>query len=74
VLRRFRAGRRVLERRGRETSVRYLRGVEIETATVPAQPVELDGDEFGEATRIHCRIVAGGLRLVVPKGHDTSKL
>jgi diacylglycerol kinase family enzyme len=54
--------------------VRYLRGHEIETATSPAQPVELDGDEFGEATRIHCRIVAGGLRLVVPKGHDTSKL
>jgi diacylglycerol kinase family enzyme len=74
VLRRFRAGRRVLERRGRGTSVRYLRGVEIETATSPAQPVELDGDEFGEAIRIHCRIVAGGLRLVVPKGHDTSKL
>ena len=73
VLRRFRAGRRVLERR-RDSSVRYLRGHEIETATSPAQPVELDGDEFGEATRIHCRIVAGGLRLVVPKGHDTSKL
>ncbi|MFG6446159.1 diacylglycerol/lipid kinase family protein [Microbacterium sp. P07] len=74
VLRRFRAGRRVLERRGRDTSVRYLRGREIETATMPAQPVELDGDEFGEATRIHCRIVAGGLKIVVPKGHDTSKL
>jgi diacylglycerol kinase family enzyme len=73
VLRRFRAGRRVLERR-RDSSVRYLRGREIETATSPAQPVELDGDEFGEATRIHCRIVAGGLRIVVPKGHDTSKL
>ncbi len=68
-LRRFRAGRRVLERRGRDTSVHYRQGVQIETATSPAQPVELDGDEFGEATRIHCRIVAGGLKVAVPVGH-----
>ncbi|MDX2292881.1 MULTISPECIES: diacylglycerol/lipid kinase family protein, partial [Streptomyces] len=46
VLQRFRAGRRVLERR-RDTSVRYLRGSGIELATSPAQPIELDGDEFG---------------------------
>lgn len=74
VLRRFRTGRRVLERRGRDTSVHYRTGRQIETATSPAQPVELDGDEFGEATRIHCRIVPGGLQVVVPKGHDTSSL
>jgi diacylglycerol kinase (ATP) len=73
-LRRFRAGRRVLERRGRDTSVHYRHGAQIETATSPAQPVELDGDEFGEATRIHCRIVPGGLQIVVPAGHDTSGL
>lgn len=73
-LRRFRAGRRVLERRGRDTSVHYRRGHEIETATSPAQPVELDGDEFGEATRIFCRIVPGGLKIAVPRGHDTSTL
>lgn len=74
VLRRFRAGRRVLERRGRDASVHYLRGREIEMATSPAQPVELDGDEFGDVTRILCRTVPGGLKLAVPKGHDTSKL
>lgn len=73
-LRRFRAGRRVLERRGRDTSVHYRRGTGIETATSPAQPVELDGDEFGEATRIYCRIVPGGLRVAVPKGHDSTTL
>lgn len=73
-LRRFRAGRRVLERRGRDASVHFRRGHEIETATSPAQPVELDGDEFGEATRIYCRIVPGGLQIVVPRGHDTSSL
>jgi diacylglycerol kinase (ATP) len=71
-LRRFRAGRRVLERRGRDSSVHYRSGRQIETATFPAQPVELDGDEFGEATRIHCRIVPGGLQLAVPKGHPTA--
>lgn len=74
VLRRFRAGRRVLERRGRNSSVRFLQGEGIELATSPAQPIELDGDEFGEAVRIRCTIQAGGLRVVVPDGHDTSRL
>lgn len=73
VLRRFRAGRRVLERR-KDSSVRYLRGTGIELATAPAQPIELDGDEFGEATRIYTRIVAGGLAVALPKGHDVSTL
>ncbi|WP_225310267.1 diacylglycerol kinase family protein [Microbacterium testaceum] len=73
VLRKFRAGRRVLERR-KDTSVRYLRGTGIELATSPAQPIELDGDEFGEATRIYTRIVSGGLSVALPKGHDVSTL
>ncbi|OZD56610.1 sphingosine kinase [Rhodococcus sp. 06-1477-1B] len=73
VLRKFRAGRRVLERR-KDSSVRYLRGTGIELATAPAQPIELDGDEFGEATRIYTRIVAGGLAVALPKDHDTSSL
>lgn len=73
VLRKFRAGRRVLERR-KDTSVRYLRGTGIELAAAPAQPIELDGDEFGEATRVYTRIVAGGLVVALPKGHDTSSL
>jgi diacylglycerol kinase (ATP) len=72
VLRRFRAGRMVLERRGRDTSIRYLRGVGIETATSPAQPIELDGDEFGEATRIRCEVEPGALLAVVPRGHRTA--
>ena len=73
VLRKFRAGRRVLERR-KDSSVRYLRGTGIELATAPAQPIELDGDEFGEATRVYTRIVPGGLSVALPKGHDTSSL
>ena len=40
----------------------------VETATTPAQPIQLDGDEFGEAVRIVCRVEAGGLLLAVPAG------
>jgi diacylglycerol kinase (ATP) len=69
VLRRFRAGRRVLERRGRDTSVHFRRGGTIEIATAPAQPVELDGDEFGEAVEITSRVQPGALRVFVPAGH-----
>ena len=72
VLRRSRAGRRVLERRGRNSSVRFLQGEGIELATSPAQPIELDGDELGEAVRVRCTIEQGGLSIVVPEGHDTS--
>jgi hypothetical protein len=36
--------------------------------------VQLDGDEFGEALRIHTRVVAGGLLVAVPKGHAVERL
>ncbi|GAB3279649.1 diacylglycerol/lipid kinase family protein [Microbacterium lacusdiani] len=74
VLRRTRAGRAVLERRGRSTSVHYLRGVAAEAATPIPQPVELDGDEFGEATRVSCRVEKGGLLVTVPKGHKITAM
>ena len=74
VLRRFRAGRFVLQRQGRDASVRYLRGGGIEVAAERPIAVQLDGDEFGEATRVRCRVVPGGLVVTVPKGHDTSAL
>jgi len=69
VLRRSRAGRRVLQRRGRDTSVRFRRGESVDVATVPAQPVELDGDEFGEAVRMVSRVLPGALQVIVPHGH-----
>ena len=69
VLRRFRAGRLVLQRRGRDSSIHYFRGRSAEAAPTIPQPVQLDGDEFGEAARIRCRIVPSGLRIAVPKGH-----
>ena len=54
VLRRSRAGRRVLERRGRNSSIRYLRGRTADTAMVSPTSIELDGDELGTAVRMSC--------------------
>ncbi|MGO1630099.1 diacylglycerol/lipid kinase family protein [Microbacterium sp.] len=68
VLRRFRAGRRIVERH-RSTSVRYLSSVGIETAVPEARPVQLDGDGLGEATRMYCTVHPGGLAVTVPRGH-----
>ena len=53
VLRRFRAGRQVLALRTKDNSVLYSRGSGVDVATTPAQPVQLDGDEFGEAVRVN---------------------
>lgn len=66
VLRRTRAGRRVLERRGSDASVRYIRGREIDAASPTAVPIELDGDEFGTAVRMRCRVDEGALLMAVP--------
>jgi diacylglycerol kinase (ATP) len=73
-LRRFRAGRRVLSLRTKDNSVLYSRGSGIDIGTQDPQPVQLDGDEFGEAIRLRCRTVPGGLIVMLPKGHDTSRL
>src|SRR5690606_16320962 len=74
VLRRFRAGRLVLQRRGKDASVRYLRGRAVEAAAVNPTPIELDGDEFGQAVRIRCRVDAGALLLALPEGHPVDLL
>ena len=66
VLSRTRSGRRRADART-DSSVRYLRGAAIEAAVDAAQPVQLDGDEFGEAVHIRCRVVAGGLLVALPK-------
>jgi diacylglycerol kinase family enzyme len=73
-LRRFRAGRRVLSLRTKDNAVLYARGKGLDVATSPPQPVQLDGDQFGVAVQLRCRVVEGGLITVVPKGHDTSAL
>ncbi|WP_144876754.1 diacylglycerol kinase family protein [Microbacterium sp. 1.5R] len=74
VLRRFRAGRRVLDRRGRDASVHYFRGTIAEAAANRPTPIELDGDEFGTAVRITCRVDPGALLLALPAGHPVSSL
>ncbi len=67
VLRRSRIGRLVLERKGKNASVRYLQGAQAEAAATAPTPIELDGDEFGVAVRIACRVAAGALLLAVPE-------
>lgn len=74
VLRRTRAGRRVLERRGRDASVHYFRGAAAEAASSSPTPIELDGDEFGAAVRITCRIDPGALLLALPADHPVATL
>lgn len=74
VLRRSRAGRRVLERRGRDASVHYFRGAAAEAAATSPTPIELDGDEFGTAVRITCRVDPGALLLALPPDHPVASL
>lgn len=69
VLRRSRTGRRVLRRFSQGSSVQFLRGVTADAAPPHPCPIELDGDEFGDAIRIRCRIQAGALTAVIPAGH-----
>ncbi|MCH6231517.1 NAD(+)/NADH kinase [Microbacterium sp. CFH 31415] len=73
-LRRFRAGRRVLALRTKDNAVRYSRGSGIEIATQDPRPVQLDGDEFGEAVSVRTRVEPGALLMVVPKNHETDAL
>ena len=74
VLRRFRAGRRILALRTADNAVRYARGPGIDIATTAPQPVQLDGDEFGEAVDAVVRVEASALRLALPEGHSTVRL
>jgi len=74
VLRRYRTGRLMLERRGPDRAVRYHRGEWMEAATHPARPIELDGDEFGDAVRLRCSVDPAGLLTVVPSDHDLARI
>jgi diacylglycerol kinase family enzyme len=66
VLRRTRSGRRIVART-RNSSVRYLTGTEIEAGVDGAHPVQLDGDEFGEAVRVRARVLPGALLVALPR-------
>ena len=66
VLRRTRSGRRIVART-RNSSVRYLGCTEIEAGVDGAHPVQLDGDEYGEAAQIRCRVLHEALLVALPK-------
>lgn len=68
-LRKFRAGRRILSLRTKDSAVVYSRGPGMELAPQDPHPVQLDGDEFGEASHVTTRVEAGGLIVAVPTGH-----
>jgi len=72
-LRRFRAGRRILSLRTRDGAVRYARGAGIDIGTSEPRPVQLDGDEFGEAVHVGVHLQPGGLRIAIPRGHSISR-
>jgi len=74
VLRRFRAGRHILRLRTKDNAVRYAKGSGIEVAASAPRPVQLDGDEFGEATGVTVRVAAVALQLAVPTGHVSAAL
>lgn len=73
VLRRFRTGRRILALRTRDSAVRYARGEGIEIGANEPRPVQLDGDEFGEAVHVAVRVEPGGLRIAIPRGHSITR-
>lgn len=69
VLRRSKAGRAVSDRIAPTGAVRFLQGQWLEVAVEQAQPIELDGDEFGDAIRLLGRVEHGALLVTLPHGH-----
>lgn len=71
VLRRIRrkyrnASPRRRTKSGRE-SIEFFSGRWVEIAPLLPQPIQLDGDEFGEATWVHCHVDPAALRVAVPR-------
>ncbi|MGF3053078.1 diacylglycerol/lipid kinase family protein [Microbacterium sp. YY-03] len=70
VLSRFSAGRTLAKRRaGKSSHVHFLQGRWLEAATTEPQPIELDGDEFGEALRLRCSVEPGAVTVMIPAAH-----
>lgn len=74
VLQRFRAGREMLKLRTKDNAVRFFRGRGVDLAADKPTPVQLDGDEFGEAVHIATRVAEGGLLVMLPKGYKVPQL
>lgn len=73
LLRKFRAGRNTLRLRTRDNSVRFTRGTAVDVAADAPHPVQLDGDEFGEARTLRCHVEKGALIVRVPRGHSLTR-
>lgn len=73
VLSRFRAGRTLAKRRaGNSTHVHFLQGRSLEAVATEPQPIELDGDEFGEAVRMRCFVEPGAVTVMLPTSHKNA--
>lgn len=70
--RRFQRTEGLLKLRTGDSAIVYSRGSGVTLAAESPQPVQLDGDEFGEAIHITCRVEQKGLTITVPSGHDVS--
>jgi diacylglycerol kinase (ATP) len=46
--------------------VMYLRGSSLRLAVDTPQEFQLDGDQFGLATTVHCWVDQGALQVMVP--------
>lgn len=66
VMRRFRAGRRILALRTKDNAVRYTRGTGVTISAAAPHPVQLDGDEFGDAVSMRCRVAPASLIVTLP--------
>ena len=73
VLRRSKVGRKALEHHSKNAAVHYFRGDVAEAATTKPTAAQIDGDEFGEAVRMTCRVDAGALLLALPAGHPIDR-
>ncbi len=68
--RRFQRTQALLKLRTADNAIVYSRGTTVEIMPEAPQHVQLDGDEFGEAVRIECRVEQKSLVIAIPAGHD----
>src|SRR5690606_8117037 len=72
VLRKSALGRKIIDVSRDVRDVAYFRGRELLVGVDPAQECQLDGDEFGQVTKMHTWVERGALTVRMPsprKGH-----
>jgi len=68
VLRKSAAGRKIIDLNNDVRSVSYSTGQDFELRLEGEQEIQLDGDEWGMATAVHCWVDPGALLVRVPAG------